>query len=95
MAVQDETLERSGPDLEDLIAGRVVGRHILFFVTSEGDLLPDGTEAESGFVIDERGRVFAFWTGWDGEPGKLTLETWEQVEVEPFWPDIPEYSARP
>lgn len=95
MTVENEndtvTVEGSAERLEALIAERVTGRYAYFFVTPEGRALPDGTEDESGFVIDERGRVFAFWTAWDAARNDVTFESWEEDEPEPFWAEIAEY----
>lgn len=93
MAVENETGQvRHGADnLGALVAERIVGPFALFFVTPEGEEFPDGSESESGFAIDQAGRVFAFWTGWDAERAEAVLESWEQVEPEPFWSDIAEY----
>ena len=91
----DDHTRRSG-DLDRLISReRIHGRYALFFVTGEGVLLPDGTEEESGYVIDEFGRVFSFWTGWDDERGEVVFSEWEPVNPEPHWSRSAEYrSAR-
>ena len=93
MAVEDELVpvEGSTERLNALIAERVTGHFALFFVTHEGRMLPDWTYDESGHVIDQRGQVFAFWTGWDAARNTFTFESWERVEPEPFWQDIAEY----
>ncbi len=93
MAVENEAgpVRRGAANLEALIAERIVGPYALFFVTPEGEAFPDGSESESGFAIDQAGRVFAFWTGWDAERGEAVLESWEQDEPEPFWTDSAEY----
>ena len=93
MAVEDEIVgvEGGAERLDQLIAERVPGRHAWFFVTPEGDILPDGTYTESGHVIDEQGRVFAFWTGWDPARNAVTFEIWEQDEPEQSWNDSVEY----
>jgi hypothetical protein len=83
--------ERQALDLERLIGQQVQGRYALFFNVGEGTVFPDGTEDESGYVLDEWGRVFSFWTGWDAGRGTVTLEEWKQVEVEPHWEKIGEY----
>jgi hypothetical protein len=74
-----------------MVKARGVGRHALFFVTGEDDLLPNSIETTSGFVIDEQGRVFSFWTGWDDERRQPTFAEWEQVEPEPGWLQNAEY----
>ncbi len=93
MAVEEhvEPVEGSAERLDELVGARLAGRFAYFFVVNEGDVLPDGTETESGHVIDEQGRVFAFWTGWDPARNAFTFESWERVEPEPFWQDIAEY----
>ena len=93
MPVEDqvEPIEGDAERLHALIAERVPGRHAWFFVTQEGDALPDGTYTESGHVIDEQGRVFAFWTGWDAARNVFTFESWEQVEPESHWSESAEY----
>lgn len=93
MAVEDqvEPIEGDAERLHALIAERVPGRHAWFFVVPEGYALPDGTMAESGFAINEQGRVFSFWTGWDATRNAFTFESWEQVEPEPFWSESAEY----
>ena len=93
MAIEDtvDPIEGDAERLHALIAERVPGRHAWFFVAPEGDNLPDGTYTESGHVIDERGRVFAFWTGWDAARNAFTFESWEQAEPEPHWSESAEY----
>jgi hypothetical protein len=93
MAVEDDIVAVEGgvERLDQLIAERIAGRHAMFFVTSEGDVLPDGTDTESGHVIDEQGRVFAFWTGWDAARNVFAFESWEQVEPESHWSESAEY----
>ena len=46
--------------MDDLLCRQNIRRYGLFGVTTEGRLLPDGSESASGFMIDERGRVFSF-----------------------------------
>ena len=77
--------------LEQLVHARGVGRHAFFFVSGEGITMPNGVEEESGYVIDEQGRIFSFWLGWDAELGRTVFETWEQVQAEPHWCQEPEY----
>lgn len=57
----------------------------------EGKRLPDGSEDVSGYVLDELGRVFFFWLGWDDECQGVTFSEWEAVEPEPDWTSIGEY----
>ncbi len=91
LADQVEPIEGSAERLDALIAERIPGRHAWFWVVQEGATLPDGTYDESGHVIDEQGRVFAFWTGWDTARNTVTFESWEQVQPEPSWTDSVEY----
>src|SRR4051812_26522997 len=77
--------------LEQLVQARGVGRHAFFFTSGEGTEMPNGVEEESGYLLDEHGRVFSFWLGWDVEQREPVLETWERVEIEPRWRDEPEY----
>ena len=77
--------------LERLIAAEGIGRHALFFEVGEGTVFPDGTEDESGYVLDEQARVFFFWTAWDPEQGQAVFDQWEQVQPEREWDRIGEY----
>jgi len=77
--------------LKQLVQPKGVGRHAFFFVSGEGSKMPNGVEEESGYVLDEQGRVFSFWLGWDAEHSKPALETWQQVQAEPHWLEEPEY----
>jgi hypothetical protein len=77
--------------LERLVKDRVLGRHAFFFVTGEGDLMPNGVEEASGQVVDEQGHIFAFWLGWDARRQRPAFTEWEQVEPEPAWLENAEY----
>jgi hypothetical protein len=83
--------ERQMTTLARLVAARGVGRYASFWEVGEGTFLPDGTEDLSGYVVDEHGRVFFFWTAWDAERDEPAFETWRQVEPEPHWADSEEY----
>lgn len=74
-----------------LIQGRGLRRYGLFFVTQEGRRLPDGSEDASGYVLDETGRTFFFWLGWDEGHHSLTFTEWEQVDPDPSWMESAEY----
>jgi hypothetical protein len=63
----------------------------LFFVTGEGDELPNGDEEHSGFVIDDRGQIHSFWTGWDESRHEVTFTEWELVDEEKEWRGVGEY----
>jgi hypothetical protein len=85
--------ERSMAAVHRLIAERVPGRFATFADVGEGDigdgdipaqgLFPDGTEATSGHVILEDGRVFFWWMDWDAEQGRPVLGTWVEVQDDP------------
>ena len=77
--------------LERLVQDRRLGRHAFFFVTGEGEIMPNGVEDASGHVIDERGRVYAFWLGWDDRRQAPAFTAWEEVEPEPGWSESSEY----
>jgi hypothetical protein len=83
--------ERQMAALARLLAERGIERYGLFWLCGEGTFLPDGTEDLSGFVVDERGRVFFFWTGWDAKQGDVVFETWRQDEPGPDWTESDEY----
>lgn len=84
--------------LNELIQGRGFrpGEYALFGVAGEGTFLPisrPGEEVEeaSGLVIDRRGRVFAFWLGWDVERQEPALIDWKEIAPEPRWHTDAEY----
>ena len=77
--------------LKQLAEGRGLGRHAIFFVTGEGETMPNGVEDASGHVIDEQGRVHAFWLGWDALQQAPAFTSWEEVEPEPTWLKSAEY----
>lgn len=85
--------------LDELIQehGLKPGRYALFFVTGEGRFHPPAAEPEeaieeaSGYVLDDRGRVFAFWLGWDDRRGIPALTEWREEAPEPAWHDDEEY----
>lgn len=79
--------------LPDLIRQREPGldRYAFFFLTGEGQPLPSGGEETSGFLIDDRGRVFSFWLGWDPLQGQPALTEWRQVQPQVRWKRSAEY----
>jgi hypothetical protein len=77
--------------LEQLVRDRRLGRHAFFFVTGEGEFMPNGIEDASGHVIGEDGRVYAFWLGWDDQRQAPAFTEWEEVEPEPAWSESREY----
>ena len=66
--------------IDELLRERGLGRHALFLTQREGQPLPGGLEAVSGFVLDEHGRVHGFWLAWDEVRGVLTLAPFYPVE---------------
>ena len=62
-----DRFERSIVAIYELIGERGIGRHALFGEVNEGTIFPDGTESMSGYVVDEHGHIYAFWTDWDAE----------------------------
>lgn len=93
MAAQPDVhpLDDEAAILDYLIGARRIGRHAFFFVTGEGDTMPNGVEEASGHVLDERGRVYAFWLGWDDRQGAPALTEWEEVAPEAGWAESAEY----
>ncbi len=83
--------ERSIDAIRRLLDERGIGRYAIFREVNEGTAFPDGTEAMSGHVVDEQGRVYFFWTDWDAEHGRPVLSTWVEVAVEPAWSESDEY----
>lgn len=77
-----DRFERALAAIHALIAERGVGRHVLFGEVNEGTPFPDGTEAMSGHVLDEDGRVYAFWTDWDSERQGTVFVTWREVRTD-------------
>ncbi len=77
-----DRFERALAAIHALIGERGMGRHALFGEVNEGTPFPDGTEAMSGRVLDEHGRVFAFWTDWDAERQCPVFVTWREVSPE-------------
>ena len=45
----------------------------------------------SWHVIDEQGRVYAFWLGWDDRRQSPAFTEWEEVEPESNWLESTEY----
>jgi hypothetical protein len=71
-------------DLERLIRGRGLARFGIFHASGEGQLLPDGSESGSGYVVDERGRHYFYWLDWDAERAQLALTCWQELEPTEF-----------
>jgi hypothetical protein len=84
-------VEDNAQILEQLVESRELGRYAFFFVTGEGETMPNGVEDASGYVIDEHGRVYAFWLGWDDDRRAPSFTEWEEVVPEPAWLESTEY----
>jgi len=85
------TDSRPATPIERLVTERGIRRFGLFFVTGEGDELPNGDEDQSGYVVDSRGQIYSFWTGWDAARRDVVFTEWEQIEEEPEWRGVAEY----
>ena len=68
--------------IERLVRERGLHRFGFFFVTDEGDYLPNGDEEQSGYVIDDQGQAYSFWTGWDQVRQDVIFSEWEPVPTE-------------
>lgn len=77
--------------LERLVREQGLRQFGLFFVTGEGEFMPNGDEEKSGYVIDEFGHTYSFWTGWDAARGTVVLTEWEPIADDPDWHVIGEY----
>ena len=80
--------------LDPLVRARIApaSRYAVFFGSSEGHRIP-GTQVEevSGCLVDETGRLFDFWLGWDPVAQTPTLTRWRETTADPAWADEPEY----
>jgi len=86
-----DRFERAIAAVHVLIGERGIGRHALFGEVNEGTLFPDETEAMSGHVVDEQGRIHFFWTDWDAERQRPTFVIWREVLPEDRWLTDGEY----
>ena len=77
--------------IERLVRERGLRRFGLFFVTGEGEYFPNGDEEQSGYVIDDRGQTYAFWTGWDQSQQAVVFSEWEPVDAEAEWYGVAEF----
>jgi hypothetical protein len=77
--------------IERLVRERGLRRFGLFFVTGEGEYLPNGDEERSGYVIDAQGQVYSFWTGWDQIQQAVIFSEWEPVSIEAEWSGVAEF----
>jgi hypothetical protein len=85
------TAARGADILGDLLRTHGVTRHGLFRVTVEPRSLPDGSDAATGYVVDESGRIFFFWLDWNIAEGRPDFIHWRQTETRPEWLDDAEY----
>ena len=86
-----QTDSRPVSPIERLVRERGLRRFGLFFVTGEGENLPNGDEEQSGYVVDDRGQIYSFWTGWDASRQDVVFTEWERVAEEPEWRGVGEY----
>lgn len=87
------SLDRDSDVLGALLRGRGLRRYGVFLASGEGKMLPDGSESESGYVIDESGSVHFYWLDWEAQSGGPFLKVWEKVSPSPNWSGQPEYHA--
>lgn len=88
------TYERKRELLDELIRARIqpVQRYAFSFTTGEGRYLPGTTvEESSGYIVDETGRVFFFWFGWDTDTQAPGLIRWRQEAPASNWEQDAEY----
>ena len=71
--------DRAPDSVPELLRQKGLRRYGLFYVVGEGETLPDGSEAASGYVVDDCGRIFFFWVGWDDRCRGPTFTEWEEV----------------
>lgn len=74
-----------------LIESTGLKRYAFYLGTSEGREMPNGDIECSGYVINEDGRVYFFWTAWDDERKSEKLDIWRETRPEPLWLEDPEY----
>jgi hypothetical protein len=83
--------ERALAAIHALITERKIGRYALFHEVGEGQHFPDDSEEMSGYVVNDKGEVYTFWTGWDTEHGHAVFTTWERITPEPSLAKSREY----
>jgi hypothetical protein len=80
------------PDaLDVLLRARGLRQYGVFLTSGEGKLLPDGSESESGYVVDASGAVYFYWLDWDPASSAPVLKVWERVESKAEWATQHEY----
>lgn len=88
---ENRQAEPAADGLDALLRARGLGRYGVFLSTGEGKTLPDGSESESGYVIDQSGRAHFYWLDWDAERAAPTLKVWDEVSPMPAWAEEREY----
>jgi len=73
------------------IADRCPGPFAIFDATVEGRIYPNGVEEKSGLVLNEDGRIWFFWTGWDEKRQAVTIRHWDEEPITPLLTSGREY----
>ena len=95
--IGEDTTQKAVPDpesramLDALVRERGLEQFAYFLVTGEGRFLPNGIEVTSGHVLDATGRIFRFWTTWDGERDQASFKVWKPTPPNPRWERTGEY----
>lgn len=83
--------------LDTLIREKGIMRYGVFFSTVEGGIFPDGSYDGSGYVIDQDGRIYSYWIGWDTNLGRAVFSEWREIDnargFDRAVADDPEYMA--
>ena len=77
--------------LRAAIARRGLSRFAIFDICVEGRIYPNGFDEVSGSVLNEDGRIWFFWTGWDDERQAVTIRHWDEEPITPLLTSGPEY----
>src|SRR3712207_8089593 len=70
-------------ELERAIEERGLRRFAILETVGEGRFYPNGMEERSGDVMDQAGRVWLFWTGWDPIRERIVIQDWVEADVVP------------
>jgi len=73
------------------IEARGLDRFALYDTCVEGRVYPNGVDEVSGFVLNEDGRIWFFWTGWDDERQVVTIRHWDEEPITPLLTSGREY----
>lgn len=68
-----------------MIEERGLNRYAIWFAAEEGIEMPNGEEEMSGTLVNEDGRVFSFWTGWDETAARVVFTKWKKVKPRAEW----------